>query len=77
MDYMGRPDHAVIDRALRNSQPVLIKVYIHGVVPHWVLVVGKVGAEYLMRDPLGEDGAIGNVSQYESKIFAVRILRKR
>ena len=77
MDYMGRPDHAVIDRALRHSQPVLIKVYIHGVVPHWVLIVGKVGEEYLMRDPLGEEGAIGSVSQYESKIFAVRILRTR
>lgn len=75
MDYLGRPTHAVIDRALQNRQPVLAKVYINAVIPHWVLIVGKDGGEYLMRDPLGAENAIDRVSDYKSKIYAVRILK--
>jgi len=76
MDYMGRPSHEVIDRALKNSQPVLAKVYIKGVIPHWVLIVGKDQQEYLMRDPLGEEGSVGRLSDYRSKVFAVRIPKR-
>ena len=76
MDYMGRPNHPVIDRAVRNSQPVLAKVYINAVVPHWVLIVGKEGEDYLMRDPLGEANTVGKVSDYKSKIFAVRTMKQ-
>jgi hypothetical protein len=76
MDYMGHPSHAVIDRALKNSQPVLAKVYIKGVIPHWLLIVGKDEHEYIMRDPLAEEGSIGHVSNYGSSIFAVRIPKK-
>jgi hypothetical protein len=76
VEYLGRPSHAVIDRALRNRQPVLAKIYINRVIPHWVLVAGKDGHEYLMRDPLGEAGTIDKLSDYRSKIYAVRVLSK-
>ncbi len=76
MGYMGRPSHAVLDSALKNAQPVLAKVYIKGVVPHWVLIVGKDRTEYLMRDPLGEEGSVGRVSDYRSRIYAVRIPKR-
>ena len=75
LGYMGHPTFEVIDRALKERQPVLVKVYIKGVIPHWVLVVGKNQQEYLMRDPLSEEGRMGKVSDYGSKIFAVRILK--
>jgi len=73
IEYLGRPSHSVIDQALKNRQPVLAKVYINTLIPHWVLIVGKDGQEYLMRDPLGDENAIGRVSYYKSKIYAVRI----
>jgi hypothetical protein len=76
MEYVGRPVFLVIDRALRNQQPVLAKVYIKGVIPHWVLIVGKDQQEYLMRDPLSEEGSVGHLSKYGSKIFAVRIPKR-
>jgi hypothetical protein len=38
-------------------------------------VVGKDGNDYLMRDPLGEEGVDSRVSDYKSKIFAVRVLK--
>ena len=76
VEYMGRPNHTVIDGAVKNAQPVLAKVYINAIVPHWVLIVGKEGQDYLMRDPLGDDKAVGKVSDYRSKIYAVRILKR-
>ena len=75
MDYLGRPGFEVIDRALKNHQPVIAKVLINGIIPHWVLIVGKEGTDYLMRDPLGDEQTIGRVSDYGSKLYAVRILR--
>lgn len=74
MEYLGRPSHAVVDRALKNAQPALAKVYIDAVIPHWVLIVGKEGEEYTMRDPLGEENRLGKVSDYGGPIYAVRIL---
>lgn len=76
MDYIGRPRFEIIDRALKNKQPVIAKVLINGIIPHWVLIVGKEGTDYLMRDPLGDENAVGRVSDYGSKIYAIRIVKK-
>ena len=69
-----RPTHADLDSALQARHPVLIKVFINRVVPHWVLVVGKEGTEYLMRDPLNEARTLTRVSSYQSDIYGVRIV---
>ena len=75
MDYIGAPTHVRIDRALRANQPVIAKVFINGIIPHWVLIVGKDGGDYLMRDPLGDGKTIQRLSEYGSKIYAIRTLR--
>lgn len=75
IDSLARPDYALIDRAVDNRQAVLAKVYINGLIPHWVLIAGKDGQEYLIRDPLGEDKAIGRLSDYQSKIYSIRTLK--
>jgi hypothetical protein len=77
MDYIGPATHARLDDALRRQQPVIVKVFISGVIPHWVLVVGKDGEEYLMRDPLDETKSVKRLSEYESKIYAMRTLRRK
>jgi hypothetical protein len=75
MDYIGHATHARIDAALRRQQPVIVKIFISGVIPHWVLVVGKEGDDYLMRDPLDESKSVKRLSEYESKIYAMRTLK--
>jgi len=67
--------HESIEKALKNGQPVLTKVFIHRVIPHWVLVVGKKGGEYLMLDPLTK-GELAYVSAYGDYIYAIRVLEK-
>ena len=74
MDYIGRPRYDVLDLTLCDRRPVLVKVYINGIIPHWVLVVGKEGSEYLIRDPLGEEGKIEPLSAYGT-IYALRTLK--
>lgn len=73
---LDKPTHADLDAALQARQPVLIKVFINKVIPHWVLLSGKDGTNYLMRDPLDESKSLKLVSSYGSEIFGVRIVEK-
>lgn len=75
VEAVAKPTHADIDTALRNGYPVTAKLLISGTIPHWVLIIGKNGTEYLMRDPLGDGRALEPVSKYESDIFGVRIVK--
>ena len=67
--------HKSIEKYLLQQKPVLAKVYINKIIPHWVLIVGKKDNEYLMLDPLG-DGEITKVSSYGGYIYSVRVLEK-
>lgn len=71
--YAGAGSPGLIDAYLTKRNPVIVKVFIRGVVQHWVLVVGKEGREYLINDPLRLDGKGTRLSDYESKIYAVRV----
>jgi Peptidase_C39 like family len=75
LDYIGEPSFERIDSALKNGQPVIAKVFINRVVPHWVLIVGKEEAEYLIRDPLGDGESLRPLSHYGSEVYAIRILK--
>jgi hypothetical protein len=75
MDYIGPPSFVRIDNALKNHQPVIAKVYINGIIPHWVLIVGKEQTDYLMCDPLGDGKTVRLLSDYGSRIHAIRTLR--
>ena len=69
------PSHEIIEKALEAGNPVLVKVYLAPEVQHWVLLVGREGTEYLMKDPLGDGKSLRPLSSYGSDIFAVRIVR--
>lgn len=75
LDYLGDPSFERIDTALKNGQPVIAKVFINRVVPHWVLIVGKEKTEYLICDPLGDGENLRRLSYYGSDVFAIRILK--
>lgn len=74
--YAGSGSYALIDENLKNNNPVIVKVLIGGSIPHWVLVVGKEGREYLINDPLAQDGRPSKLSKYNSNIYAVRVYKK-
>lgn len=71
---VDKPAHADLDAALQAGHPVLAKVFINKIVPHWVLVSGKDGTNYLMRDPLNEAKTLTPLASHGSDIYGVRII---
>lgn len=47
---------------------------IRGTVAHWVLIVGKDGSEYLIKDPLDDGKELDTLSSYRSGIYAIRVI---
>jgi len=73
--YAGEGSYNIIDSNLKSGNPVIVKVYINDTIPHWVLVVGKEGQEYLINDPLENSSKPSELSKYNSNIHAVRIYK--
>ena len=71
----SQPSHAGLDAALkRGAHPVVKFVLPHG-VPHWVVIVGKEGTEYLARDPLRKNDKPVLFSSITSRIYSMRFIR--
>jgi hypothetical protein len=64
-----------IDGELQKGNPVIAKVLYDNRLPHWVLITGKHGPNYVIRDPLG-DAPVESIEKYPRGIFAVRYLRE-
>jgi hypothetical protein len=71
------PMQSDINSALNAGCPVLVKVLLGDVAEHWVLLVGRDGREYLMKDPLGDGKSLAYLSSLNSDIKAIRIVRKQ
>ena len=67
--------HESIEKYLLKKRPVLAKVYINKVIPHWILIVGKKNNAYLMLDPLTQ-GELTKVSAYGGYIYSIRVLEE-
>jgi hypothetical protein len=76
VEYMHNPALAGIERALALGQPVLVKVAPTGMLQHWVLLAGRDGREFLMKDPLDGTKSLKHLSSLGSQILAVRIVKK-
>ena len=76
LGYVGSPKYEIIDRNLKKGNPVIVKVFINGVIPHWVLVTGKTGHDYYINDPLNERGGAIKLSEYGEKMYSLRVFEK-
>ncbi len=63
--YEADPSHYLIDRNLLAGNPVIVRVRYPSGVTHFVVIVGKRGFDYLIRDP----GAGGSRGVYPLKDF--------
>jgi hypothetical protein len=71
--YEDLPSYALIDSNLTAANPVIVRVRFGNGVTHFVVIAGKDGFDYLIRDP-GAGGAKGYYPLRElgSKIEALR-----
>ena len=74
-DMPERPSHQAIDDALRSGWPVLAKIQLWNSVPHWVLILGKDGDEYLVKNPLCLEKSVQRLSELTDNIHAVRVVK--
>jgi hypothetical protein len=71
----AEPSHAALDAALQRGEMAVVRFSLPSGAPHWVLVVGKEGDEYLVKDPLVDEPIVTLTSRTAS-IQAVRVLRR-
>lgn len=70
------PSHSALDAALERGEYPLVKFFLPMGIPHWVLVVGKEGQEYLILDPaLGRAEPLP-LSTRATGIYSLRVVRK-
>lgn len=72
----GKPSFEAIDNALRSGQLVVVKVLLYGTVAHWVLIVGKDGEEYLVKNPLNDAFTLEKLSSLSGRIESIRIVKQ-
>jgi hypothetical protein len=77
LDYFGEADGALIERALAAGRPPIIKVILPSGAPHWVVVVGREGGEYLVNDPLDDSTGPVSLERLGGRAWALRVFRKR
>jgi hypothetical protein len=54
--YEDLPSHALIDWNLLRGNPVIVRIRRTDGITHFVVIVGKRGFDYLIRDPSGAGG---------------------
>ncbi|HEY8899155.1 MAG TPA: C39 family peptidase [Chthoniobacterales bacterium] len=75
--YEDKPSFALIDRNLLAGNPVIVRVRYPSGTTHFVVIVGKRGFDYLIRDP-GAGGARGvyPLKDFGRPIEALRFFEK-
>lgn len=75
--YEDLPSYALIDWNLLRGNPVIIRIRRPDGITHFVVIVGKRGFDYLIRDPSGEGGGLVRpLAEMGVPIEALRYYRK-
>ena len=74
--YEDAPSHFLIDWNLLHGNPVIARVRYPSGITHFVVICGKRGLEYFVRDP-GEGGRAGltPLSHFPAPVEALRFYR--
>lgn len=75
--YEAEPSFRLIDENLLRQNPVIVRLRMESGVTHFVVIAGKDGHDYLVRDP-GAGGGKGlyPLKEFGSKIEALRFYEK-
>lgn len=74
--YEDAPSHFLIDWNLLNGNPVIARLRYPSGITHFVLICGKSGFDYLIRDPGGAfDRGVYPLKDFGSPIEAIRFYK--
>ena len=75
--YEDLPSYALIDGNLLEGNPVIVRIRRPDGITHFVVIVGKRGLDYLIRDPAAaDDGTIYPLAELGVPIEAMRSYRR-
>lgn len=76
--YFNEARHENIKACIDADSYPVVKINLHGVVIHWVLIVGTTKDDYLIRDPLsgGQNDAPITLSSRSETIEGVRCIER-
>ena len=75
--YEDAPTHGLIDWNLLRGNPVIVRIRFPSGITHFVVIAGKEGLEYLIRDPgAGAARGLYPLREIASQIEALRYYRK-
>ena len=75
--YEDLPSYALIDWNLLKKNPVIVRLRLPDGITHFVVIVGKRGVDYLIRDPAGRGGgAVYPLADLGVPIEALRFYRR-
>lgn len=75
--YEDQPSYFLIDWNLLNGNPVIVRLRYPGGTTHFVVICGKRGYDYLVRDPgSGGEKGIYPLREFGSSVEALRFYRK-
>jgi hypothetical protein len=73
----SKPNHTQIDDALSRGDFPVVKLYLPLGIPHWVVIVGKDGLEYMIRDPAKASESPIKLSSRTNAIYSARFIRRK
>ncbi len=75
--YEADPSYRLIDENLARRNPVIVRLRTVGGITHFVVIAGKEGYDYLVRDPgAGAAKGLYPLKEFGSKIEALRFYEK-
>jgi hypothetical protein len=75
--YEGDPSYRLIDENLARRNPVIVRLRTQGGITHFVVIAGKEGYDYLVRDPgAGAEKGLYPLKEFGSQIEALRFYEK-
>jgi hypothetical protein len=75
--YEDLPTYHELDRNIADGNPVIVRLRLPNGITHFVVLAGKDGYDYLVRDPgAGANKGLYPLREFGSKIEALRYYRK-
>lgn len=74
--YEDRPTYHLMDANIARGNPVIVRLRVRGGTTHFVVLAGKQGFDYLVRDPAGGRTELYPLRERGSDIEALRYYEK-
>jgi Peptidase_C39 like family len=75
--YEDLPSYFLIDSNLLRGNPVIVRIHLPSGITHFVVIIGKIGFDYLIQDPAsGGESGVYSLRKLAQEIEALRFYER-